>query len=244
MTKEEYHSKRWQRIRKRVLARDGYQCQVSKRFGKTESADTVHHIFPADKWPEYKWQEWNLISVNKDVHNLLHDRSTGQLSDLGDTIMRELATKRGIVVEGIVLVVGMPASGKTTYVQQHLRNGLAYDLDHIAAAFRLKPVKKESHDMARKMANSLMVGWCQNVSRFADTAYVIRTAPSVDEVIRISPCKIVFCMDDYGTKKKIIEYGMDEEKTRRRLQDLIAWTKIHHFPHEFIQNQSPPDKNF
>ena len=48
-----YKSKRWRRKRESVLRRDGYQCQISLRYGKRVEADTVHHILPADKFPEY-----------------------------------------------------------------------------------------------------------------------------------------------------------------------------------------------
>ena len=93
-----YHSKRWDRLRRAVLARDGYKCQVSKRYGRNVPANTVHHIFPRDEYPEYQWEDWNLISVSHETHNELHDRSTGELTDKGKELLYRIARKRGIEI--------------------------------------------------------------------------------------------------------------------------------------------------
>ena len=60
----ELNCKRWERIRGAVLARDQYLDQIKKRFGKRIGADTVHHIFPREYFPEYAFCEWNLISTD------------------------------------------------------------------------------------------------------------------------------------------------------------------------------------
>ena len=39
----------WERIRKQVLMRDGYLCQVCKRAGKPRAANEVDHITPKAK---------------------------------------------------------------------------------------------------------------------------------------------------------------------------------------------------
>lgn len=91
-----YKSKRWDRLRRSVLARDHYTCQISKRYGKMRQADTVHHIFPREDYPEYQWQAWNLISLSASVHDTLHDRVTGQLTDAGLELLRRTARQRKI----------------------------------------------------------------------------------------------------------------------------------------------------
>lgn len=93
-----YKSKRWQRKRAAILRRDGYVCQISKRYGKMVEATTVHHIFPREDFPEYAFEDWNLISVSDKVHNELHDRNTGKLTEKGLDLMRKTARKRGISV--------------------------------------------------------------------------------------------------------------------------------------------------
>lgn len=56
-------------------------------YGRTEEATTVHHIYPAEAYPEYAWEDWNLISVSAAGHNKLENRKTGELSRLGRQLM-------------------------------------------------------------------------------------------------------------------------------------------------------------
>lgn len=91
-----YKTKRWERLRRAVLARDGYKCRESARFGKNIPATTVHHIFPADEYPEYRWESWNLISLSASVHDEMHDRTSGKLTDKGKDLMFRTARKRGM----------------------------------------------------------------------------------------------------------------------------------------------------
>ena len=93
-----YKSKRWQKTRKAILQRDGYQCQESKRYGKAVPANTVHHIFPVEDFPQYRWESWNLISLSSDAHNEMHDRVTRELTDKGIELMERTARKRGIQI--------------------------------------------------------------------------------------------------------------------------------------------------
>lgn len=93
-----YKTKRWKRLRAAVLARDGYQCQINKRYGKSVQANTVHHIFPMDDYPEYKWEPWNLISVSSQAHDELHNRTTRTLTDKGVELMRRTARRRNMEI--------------------------------------------------------------------------------------------------------------------------------------------------
>ena len=93
-----YRTARWQRLRAAVLRRDGYMCQVSKRYGKRVQADTVHHVFPRDEFPEYQWELWNLISLAGDVHDTMHDRMSGALTDKGAELLRRVARKNNLDV--------------------------------------------------------------------------------------------------------------------------------------------------
>jgi 5-methylcytosine-specific restriction endonuclease McrA len=78
-----YKSKRWKRKREAVLRRDEYLCQQSKRYGKTEPATTVHHIYPLEYYPQLALESWNLISLSDKQHNAMHDRITHELTALG-----------------------------------------------------------------------------------------------------------------------------------------------------------------
>ena len=81
-----YKSKRWLALRQKVLKRDKYLCQISKRYGKRIDADTVHHIYPRDEYPEHQYCEWNLISLSNAMHNTLHDRTTKKLTQTGERL--------------------------------------------------------------------------------------------------------------------------------------------------------------
>lgn len=59
------------------------------RYGRTEEAVIVHHIYPADVYPEYSWQDWNLISVSMATHNKLENRTSGELTELGRQLMND-----------------------------------------------------------------------------------------------------------------------------------------------------------
>lgn len=94
----------------------------------------------------------------------------------------------------ITLVCGLPGCGKSTYVKEHLTDGaLAYDLDAIASAFRLRMPHEEEHDAARKMANDMLFTWINHAKWHADEVFVIRTAPGLPELNRIQPDEVVFC---------------------------------------------------
>lgn len=95
-----YRTGRWRRLRAAMLRRDGYRCMESARFGKRAEATTVHHIFPRDEFPEYQWAPWNLVSLAGDVHDQMHDRVTGALTDKGADLLRRTARKYGVDVPG------------------------------------------------------------------------------------------------------------------------------------------------
>lgn len=221
-----YNSARWRGLRSRVLRRDGYQSQLSKRYGKNVTADVVHHIFPRDQFPEYEWEPWNLISVTKDEHNRLHDRGTQKLSSEGWALLIRTAKKKGIEVKDMLpqrtLVIGLPGSGKTTYCRHHLQDGLAYDLDLIAQAFRLGDTSR--HDGARRMANDLLMGFVANANDYADNVYIIRTAPTVQELEDIEPTRVVYCQHQY------IDRGYGTGDAEVRLREVISYCTEHGIP--------------
>lgn len=79
----DYTSRRWLKLRQRILRRDNYQCQYSKRYGRNVEANTVHHIFPVELYPQYEWCDWNLISLSSEAHNKMHDRDSHELTAEG-----------------------------------------------------------------------------------------------------------------------------------------------------------------
>lgn len=79
----DYKDKRWLRKREVILRRDEYLCQESKRYGKRVQANTVHHIYPVEFYPELTYVNWNLISLSDSRHNEMHDRITHEITDKG-----------------------------------------------------------------------------------------------------------------------------------------------------------------
>lgn len=94
----DYKSSRWERKRAVILRRDRYMCQMSKRYGKARQADTVHHIFPCEDYPQYEWCDWNLISLTHKMHNAMHARDTHELSEAGKELLRRTARANGIPI--------------------------------------------------------------------------------------------------------------------------------------------------
>ena len=76
-------NKRWQHLRVQALRRDRYRCQEAARYGRREDAQVVHHIWPAEDYPEYAYFLWNLVSLSAAAHDAMHDRTTRNLSTLG-----------------------------------------------------------------------------------------------------------------------------------------------------------------
>lgn len=95
-----YSTHKWKYLAAGILRRDGYRCQVSKRYGKQVPAEVVHHIYPVDEYPEYAYCPWNLIALSRAEHNALHDRTTGALTEKGMSLMRRTripGERRGII---------------------------------------------------------------------------------------------------------------------------------------------------
>lgn len=85
-----YGSTRWKKKRKHILRMDGYKDVLAARYGRTEAATIVHHIYPAELYPEYAWCDWNLISVSMGTHNKLENRTSGELTEAGRRLMDKI----------------------------------------------------------------------------------------------------------------------------------------------------------
>lgn len=67
-----YHSKDWQQVRKIVLDRDHYLCQVCYRQGLVTPANTVHHIKHLRECWEQRLNLNNLETICLECHNKEH----------------------------------------------------------------------------------------------------------------------------------------------------------------------------
>ena len=162
-----------------MLREAGYMCQRCLLEGKRSQAEHVHHIFPREKYIEYEYERWNLIALCFRCHNKMHNRFNGNLSRTGEQLMRATGMMQGITVnkkKQTILVVGLRGAGKSTYVKRHLDDeSLAYDMDAIASAFRLKMPHEEYYKPARRMANDFLTGFMAKAHDYVKTVYIIRT---------------------------------------------------------------------
>lgn len=94
-----YDSAAWKIRRATALRRDGYLDQIELRYGRHVEAETVHHIFPLETFPEYRLAVWNLISVSKATHKRLHNDFNRELSPDGMALAKRTATKYGIEID-------------------------------------------------------------------------------------------------------------------------------------------------
>ena len=216
---EFYKTTKWATIRRSVLVRDKYLCQNCKANNKAVNATCVHHVFPLENYPEYKYEFWNLISLCDKCHDEMHNHFTGDLSKKGMLFLRSVAAVRNIPVtckKEKILVVGLRGCGKSTYCRNNLDDfSLVYDMDAIASAFRLKMPHEEIFKPARRMANDFLKGFLLKAQDYAPKIYIIRTAPTIKEFEEIKPDRVVFCMKQYVSRE------MDDRKSAlQRIIDL------------------------
>lgn len=88
-----YHSTRWKNKRKYILKRDKYLDRDLIRFGRRVEANTVHHIFPKEFYPELEYVDWNLISLSGENHNAMHHRLGHNLSPRGKALQKRFNQK-------------------------------------------------------------------------------------------------------------------------------------------------------
>lgn len=76
-------NKRWRALREAVLRRDKWDRELM-RYGVYKPATTVHHIWPAEDYPEFAYCAWNLIALTAGTHDLMHERLSRKLTPLGE----------------------------------------------------------------------------------------------------------------------------------------------------------------
>lgn len=128
-------------------------------------------------------------------------------------------------MDNMTLVIGLPGSGKTAWVKAHLRDGIAFDLDHVAAAFRLASSHEERHRAARAIANALAAGFARNATAYSSRVFVIRTAPTITELEEISPDRIVVCEGSYDISNRADYIPIDPGPAAARIAAAVRWAE-------------------
>lgn len=147
-----YHTPRWEKMRKAILYRDGYQCRQCRRFGKNTAANTVHHIVPQNM--NLFYIPHNLISLCDNCHNMMHDRNSDILTGLGEEWKSRLKRDHPDLVKDdnefryrVVVVSGCIGSGKTKYVRENKKTyDIVFDYDAILNALLLNDTTIHYHD--------------------------------------------------------------------------------------------------
>ena len=229
-------SEQWRRKAHSILRRDGYIDQyILKTTGRMIEANLVHHILPRDEFPQYAMEDWNLISLNKRTHSRIIHTIKGKLTNEGRKLMMETAFKQGIKLHEKILVIGKPGSGKTTWVKDHMGpEAMVYDLDHIAAAFRLKEAHAERHNGARRMANALFKAFAARAGEYASRIYLIRTAPTTEELAQIKPDEVILCLGRYDIRRRKDFQEVDQEAMEKRIEDAKRFCELNSIPFRMI----------
>ena len=90
---------RWKHLRDAAFRRDHFRCRECARFGKQVPAERAHHAWPADEFPEFRWELWNLVSLCKSCHDKMHVRGSRELTDRGRAWMRRCHPPPGSLAE-------------------------------------------------------------------------------------------------------------------------------------------------
>lgn len=231
-----YLSPRWQRTRKIILVKAKYIDQLRIREGVQTEADTVHHIFPREQYPEYQWERWNMIAVSDRTHKHLH-KPDGTLSAAGQKLLDETAEMEGIPTSRTILIIGLPGTGKSTEAKRMLLGGICYDLDALAAALRLRRPHEERHEASRRMANGMLRYFLASARRYSGRVIVIRTAPTIDEASEIDPDEVVICRKNLPAIKNKNGAAIDLEVMETRIKDIEEWAEASGLE---VRKVSPP----
>lgn len=135
----------------------------------------------------------------------------------------------------VYLIIGLPASGKTTYVQQHKKaNDIVYDFDYLCAALTLGKVHEQRNELSKEIANDLMIPLIGRVIPCDDSdMFVIRTAPNESEAeyFRSIDAKPVYlqedisvCVDRMINRDGEVPDDIDYKQINMRLQNFLrSW---------------------
>ena len=233
-----YLSPKWQRLRKMVIVAAKYTDQIRIRQNVMIEANTVHHIFPREQYPEYQWARWNLIAISDETHKHLH-KPDGTLSTAGRKLQEETAEQYGIPISKTILIIGKPGSGKSTRAKQLLGGGICYDLDAIAGALRLRGPHEEDHAASRRMAQGMARYFEASARKYSGRVLIIRTAPTIDEVVEIDPDDVIICTRSSGRIERNKATAAELDLMEKKIEAVKEWAESAGLETETYPPQGP-----
>lgn len=213
------------------MKRDGYRCRECKRFGRSSTAEMVHHVFPLEDYPDYKLSDDNLLSCCQNCHNTFHDRNNDEVTEQGIYWQRKLRQKIGITERQmidtfrVILVWGSPASGKSTYVRERMKlTDMVVDLDYIRQAISMQARTTALLDASLAIRSYIYELISKREVIKAETVWVVAGVPKLtDREYLLKKLKVneVILVDT--DKETCIQRVMeDDSRTDKKLQvDII-----------------------
>lgn len=151
--KESRSARPWRRRRLRILRRDLYTCQKCGYIGHDLEVD---HKIPLHKGGTDA--DDNLQSLCEKCHKF---KTAIDLGDVHSTMVPSWIPKSS---KPLVLVCGPPASGKSTFIQNHAgKDDLVVDLDLIAAEMgrKMHELTKQERSVMVRIRNDRVAAFCR-----------------------------------------------------------------------------------
>lgn len=101
MSKNYLKDKKYLAARQKALRRDKYKCKLCVRYGKNINADTTHHIYPVEFFPQWKFCLWNLISLCSACHNKMHNRDSHELTAEGLALQAKITPPQSAAFDNL-----------------------------------------------------------------------------------------------------------------------------------------------
>lgn len=222
-----YCSAGWKAARREVLLRDGYQCQVCRRVVSGRSAH-VDHIVPKSQGGSDLVS--NLQALCRGCHSKKTAREQHSETRPEKWTLHPKWMPRACIP--VTLVCGPPASGKSTYVEQHKgKCDLVVDLDVIAAemagttlhAWGLKWL-----GAAVRKRNDMLANLRKEDAKRYERAWLIVTEPKAEDrqwwVDRLGVSRVVVIETDAA---KCEARMMTDEERSSRCGSALTWWKTY-----------------